>query len=122
MEGITLILTEPLSEKAKEKLKKLSESQKRRIDQMKKEFEDGKYDDIINSLSREIEYKAKFQKALKDIDGTAIKKDMICEVSRYYTSGNFELVEYHYQHIQENFEPSSEEEFLKQDFVFKKQM
>ena len=50
MKGITLILTEPLSEKAKEKLKKLSENQKKRLEQMKKDFEYGKYDEIISQL------------------------------------------------------------------------
>jgi hypothetical protein len=43
MKGITLIPTEPLSEKAKEKLRKLSGNQKKRLEQMKKDFEDGKY-------------------------------------------------------------------------------
>lgn len=51
--GITLILTEPLSEKAKEKLRKLSENQKKRLEQMKKDFEEGKYDDIISQLKNE---------------------------------------------------------------------
>ena len=50
---ITLILTEPLSEKAKEKLRKLSENQKKHLEQMKKDFEDGKYDDIISQLKKE---------------------------------------------------------------------
>ena len=53
MKGITLILTEPLSEKAKEKLRKLSENQKKHLEQMKKDFEDGKYDDIISQLKKE---------------------------------------------------------------------
>ena len=53
MKGITLILTEPLSEKAKEKLRKLSENQKKHLEQMKKDFEDGKYDDIISQLKNE---------------------------------------------------------------------
>ena len=53
MKGITLILTEPLSEKAKEKLRKLSENQKKHFEQMKKDFEDGKYDDIISQLKKE---------------------------------------------------------------------
>ena len=53
MKGITLILTEPLSEKAKEKLRKLSENQKKHLEQMKKDFEDGKYDDIISQLRNE---------------------------------------------------------------------
>ena len=51
--GITLILTEPLSEKAKDKLRKLSENQKKYLEQMKKDFEDGKYDDIISQLKNE---------------------------------------------------------------------
>ena len=38
MKGITLILTEPLSEKAKEKFRKLSENQKKHFEQMKKDF------------------------------------------------------------------------------------
>ena len=50
---ITLILTEPLSYKAKEKLRKLSENQKKHLEQMKKDFEDGKYDDIISQLKKE---------------------------------------------------------------------
>ena len=50
MQGITLILTEPISEKAKEKLRKLSENQKKHLEQMKKDFEDGKYDDVIRQL------------------------------------------------------------------------
>ena len=53
MKGLTLILTEPLSEKAKEKLRKLSENQKKHLEQMKKDFEDGKYDDIISQLKKE---------------------------------------------------------------------
>ena len=53
MKGITLILTEPLSEKAKEKLRKLSENQKKHLKQMKKDFEDGKHDDIIGQLKKE---------------------------------------------------------------------
>ena len=48
--GITLILTEPFSEKAKDKLRKLSENQKKHLEQMKKDFEEGKYDDIISQL------------------------------------------------------------------------
>ena len=54
MKGITLILTEPLSEKAKEKLRKLSENQKKHLEQMKKDFEDGKYDDIISQLKKHL--------------------------------------------------------------------
>ena len=50
MKGITLIQTEPLSEKANEKLKKLSENQKKHLEKMKKDFEDGKYDEIISQL------------------------------------------------------------------------
>jgi putative cell wall-binding protein len=46
-------LTEPLSEKAKEKLRKLSENQKKHLEQMKKDFEEGKYDDIISQLKKE---------------------------------------------------------------------
>ena len=42
MKGITLILTEPLSE-----------NQKNRLEQMKKDYEDGKYDDIISQLKNE---------------------------------------------------------------------
>jgi hypothetical protein len=38
MKGITLIITEPLSEKTKEKLRKLSENQKKRLEQLKKCF------------------------------------------------------------------------------------
>ena len=51
--GITLILTEPLSEKAKDKLRKLSENQKKHLEQMKNDFEEGKYDDIISQLKNE---------------------------------------------------------------------
>ena len=51
--GITLILTESLSEKAKDKLRKLSENQKKHLEQMKKDFEEGKYDDIISKLKNE---------------------------------------------------------------------
>jgi hypothetical protein len=47
MKGITFILTEPLSEKVKEKLRKISENQKKRLEQMKKDFEDGKYNHLI---------------------------------------------------------------------------
>jgi hypothetical protein len=43
MKGITLIPTEPLSEKAKEKLRKLSENQKKRLEQIKKKFEDERF-------------------------------------------------------------------------------
>ena len=50
---ITLILIEPLSYKAKEKLRKLSENKKKHLEQMKKDFEDGKYDDIISQLKKE---------------------------------------------------------------------
>ena len=53
MKGITLILTEPLSEKAKEKLRKLSENKKKHLEQMKKDFEDSKYDEIISQLKNE---------------------------------------------------------------------
>ena len=34
----------------KDKLRKLSENQKKHLEQMKKDFEDGKYDDIISQL------------------------------------------------------------------------
>ena len=51
--GITLILTEPLSEKAKDKLRKLSENQKKHLKKKKKDFEDGKYDYIIRQLKNE---------------------------------------------------------------------
>ena len=48
-----LKLQQPLSEKAKEKLRKLSENQKKHLEQMKKDFEEGKYDDIISQLKKE---------------------------------------------------------------------
>ena len=53
IKGITFIPTEPLSAKSKEKLQKHSENQKKRLEKMKKDYEDGKYDNIISQLKSE---------------------------------------------------------------------
>ena len=49
MKEITIILGD-ISEKGKEKLKKHSEKLNKRLDEMKKEFESGKFNDIIKDL------------------------------------------------------------------------
>jgi hypothetical protein len=48
MKGIELIPIGPVSEEAKARLKKRSERDKARLDQMVKDAKEGKYDHIIN--------------------------------------------------------------------------
>ena len=50
MKEVKYISLEPLSDKVKEKLRKMSENQKNYLEQIKKDYENGKFDDIISKL------------------------------------------------------------------------
>jgi hypothetical protein len=50
MNGLVLLPSEPISEEAKAKLKKMMEKREERLRRMVEEYKSGKFDDIIKSL------------------------------------------------------------------------